>query len=281
MSIESIQHYTYKNEFSLSSVKFNNYCTIINPEHINEYTIYWIKKGSGTFKIDFESFDFKDNVLLFLSPNQFFSITSEKIDEAYKLIFNKDFYCIETHDKEIACNGSLFNNVYEIPFVKPCKNDTLKLDFIIQNLIEEFSNEKTAQYDMLKSYLKQFLIYAARIQKEHNSIKDDFETNLFRNFSVLVEQNYKKLHSISDYANRLGISPKSLTKHFQLIGTSSPSTFLKNRILLEAKRKLLYSDEPVKEIAFELGFNDPAYFNRFFKKSTQLSPLEFKKTLQN
>ena len=88
------------------------------------------------------------------------------------------------------------------------------------------------------------------------------------------------MHSVSDYAGRLGISPKSLTKHFQKIRTQKPSDFIKNRIILEAKRKLLYTDFSVKEIAFDLGFNDPAYFTRFFTKATEKSPLQFKKELK-
>lgn len=108
-------------------------------------------------------------------------------------------------------------------------------------------------------------------------VKEDVETRLFKDFSLLVEQNYKTLHSVTDYAKRLGLSPKSITKHFQKAGTTSPSEFIKNRILLEAKRLLIYTDKTVKEIAFELGFNDPAYFTRFFTKAISKSPLQFKK----
>ena len=129
---------------------------------------------------------------------------------------------------------------------------------------------------MLQSYLKQFIIHSVRIKKELGSIKDDNESRLFKDFSTLVEQNFKQLHSVTEYANRLGISPKSLTKHLQLLGTIKPSDFIKNRIILEAKRQLIYSDESVKHIAFNLGFNDPAYFTRFFTKAIEKSPLQFK-----
>jgi len=130
---------------------------------------------------------------------------------------------------------------------------------------------------MLQTYLKQFIIHAVRVQKQHLTVKEDVETKLFKDFSVLVEQNYKKLHSVTDYANRLGLSPKSLTKHFNKIGSQTPSDFIKNRIILEAKRQLIYSNDSVKEIAYGLGFNDAAYFTRFFKKGTLKSPLQFKK----
>jgi len=277
LAIQDITKYNFKEIFSVSTVAFEKACTIDHSVKQNAYSIYWIQEGKGTYNIDFEQYNFEDNVLFFLSPGQVFTVDSEQIKTAYKLTFVRDFYCIQTHDKEVACNGVLFNNIYETPFVKPCEKDTQKLQFILESLIEEFQQDETAQYDMLQSYLKQFMICAVRVQKENHIIKEDTETRLFKDFSLLVEQNFKKMHSVTDYANRLGVSPKSISKHFQKIGTKTPSDFIKNRILIEAKRLLIYTDKTVKEIAFELGFNDPAYFTRFFTKAISKSPLQFKK----
>lgn len=277
MAVQDIVKYDFKDVLTLSSVQFQEACKIDHVRQQNSYTIYWIQEGEGKYHIDFESFSFKDNVLFFLSPGQIFTVDTEHVKTAYKITFTRDFYCIQTHDKAVACNGVLFNNIYETPFVKPCKKDTVKLNFILEQLIDEFQQQDTAKYDMLQSYLKQFMICAVRIQKENNITKEDTETRLFKDFSVLVEQNYKSLHTVAAYAKRLGVSPKSITKHFQKIGTNTPSDFIKKRILLEAKRLLIYTDNSVKEIAFELGFNDPAYFTRFFTKGVSKSPLRFKK----
>jgi len=235
----------------------------------------------GTYNIDFESHSFDGNVIFFLSPGQVFTIASEQIKEAYQINFVKDFYCIQTHDKEVSCNGILFNNIYESPFVAPEEKDTKKLDFILEALIDEFENDETAQHDMLQAYLKQFIVHSVRIKKEFNSPKDEVETKLFKDFSLLVDNHYKRLHSVTDYATKLGLSPKSLAKHFSRIGAQTPSDFIKNRILLEAKRKLLYTDESIKEIAYDLGFNDPAYFTRFFTKAENKSPKQFQKEVKN
>jgi AraC-like DNA-binding protein len=277
MAVQNIVKYSYKDSFSVSEVQFEKACTIAHNEQQNAYSIYWIQEGKGTYNIDFERYTFTDNMLFFLSPGQLFTVDSEEIKTAYKLTFARDFYCIQTHDKEVACNGILFNNIYETPFVKPCKKDTEKLNFILDGLIDELQQNETAQYDMLQSYLKQFIICIVRVKKENHVLKEDIETRLFKDFSLLVEQNFKKLHTVKAYANRLGISPKSVTKHFQKLGAIKPSSFIKNRILLEAKRSLIYTDKTVKEIAFELGFNDPAYFTRFFTKAISKSPLQFKK----
>jgi AraC-like DNA-binding protein len=277
VAIQDITKYTYKNIFSLSVVQFDKACVMNEHEQIDAYSIYWIKNGSGVYHIDFKNYSFNDNVLFFLSPGQVFSVDSEEIKEAYKLTFLRDFYCIQTHDKEVACNGVLFNNIYDTPFLQPTEKDTIKLEFIITSLIDELNQSESGQYDMLQAYLKQFIVHAVRIKKEHYKIKDDVESQLFKDFSLLVEHNYKKLHSVTEYAHRLGVSPKSLTKNFQKIGTQTPSDYIKNRIVLEAKRQLLYSSDSVKQIAFNLGYNDPAYFTRFFTKATTTSPIQFKK----
>ena len=277
MAIQDIATYSYQDTFSLSVIDFEKACVVNHPERIDAYNIFWIKEGKGTYHIDFEKFSFDGNVLFFLSPGQVFTVDTEEIKEAYRLTFVRDFYCIQTHDKEISCNGVLFNNIYETPFIQLEEKESKKLNFILSELIDEFKLNEAAQYDMLQSYLKQFIIHSVRVRKERHIIKDDVESKLFKDFSTLVEFNFTKLHSVTDYAERLGVSPKSITKHFQKIGTQKPSDFIKNRIVLEAKRKLIYSDASVKEIAFDLGFNDPAYFTRFFTKATSFSPLNFKK----
>ncbi|MFT5738603.1 MAG: AraC family transcriptional activator of pobA [Maribacter sp.] len=277
MAIQDISKYTFKDNFSLSVIQFDEACVVNQSESLDTYRIFWIKEGTGNYSIDFENYSFKDNVLLFLSPGQVFSVVSEKIKEAYQLSFIRDFYCIQTHDKEVSCNGVLFNNVYETPFVNPCESDTRKLSFILESLIAEFKTTEAAQYDMLQAYLKQFIILSVRIKKEFQVEKSDLETKLFKDFSLLVEHNFRSIHSVTEYAKRLGISPKSLAKHFQKVGIDTPSDVIKNRIVLEAKRELLYADKPVKQIAYDLGFNDAAYFTRFFTKLVSKSPLQFKK----
>jgi AraC-like DNA-binding protein len=277
MAPQEIENYNFKDVFKVSKIYFDKACSIHHLSQQKAYTIYWIKEGKGIYNIDFEKYHFDGNVLFFLSPGQVFKVDSEKIKHAYKITFVRDFYCIQTHDAEVSCNGILFNNIYETPIIKPCAKETKKLNGILEALIEEFQNNETAQYDMLQSYLKQFMISAVRVKKENDTLKTDEVTRLFKDFSLLVEEHYKSIHSVSTYANRLGISPKSITKHFKKMGNQSPSDFIKNRILLESKRMLIYSDFTIKEIAFELGFNDPAYFTRFFTKALQKSPLQFKK----
>ena len=107
------------------------------------------------------------------------------------------------------------------------------------------------------------LVNIHKIYKDEVTIEDDFRGSIFWTLEAF--------DSLKE----------SLTKHFQKIGLQTPSDFIKNRIVLEAKRQLLYTNDSVKHIAYNLGFNDSAYFTRFFKKATLKSPLQFKKDQKN
>lgn len=281
MALNDIKTYNYKSTFLLRVIEFDNACVIHESDLIDTYNIYWIKEGKGTYLVDFKSYTFNNNTLLFLSPGQVFSVQSEKINQAYVLSFVSDFYCIETHDKEIACNGVLFNAVNDNPFVSANEKDALKLDLVINQLMDEFKNQEKAQHDMLQLYLKQFIIHSVRIKNDVEYKINEDSSVLIKNFNVILEQNFKTTHSVSVYAERLGVSPKTLSKHFQNKKSLSPSALIKNRLILEAKRQLIYSDNSVKQVAFSLGFNDSAYFTRFFKKLVHKSPLQFKKDYKN
>ncbi|NER13139.1 helix-turn-helix domain-containing protein [Leptobacterium flavescens] len=283
MSLHQIKTYCFdpknENSFQLSVIDFDHACVVSKSRLIDTFNIFWIRRGKGSYNIDFKSYSFDEEVILFLTPGQVFSVESEFIQEAYWLSFEPDFYCIETHDKEISCNGILFNNVYESPYVNPSAGDSEKLCFILENMVEEFEKKEdtSGHLDMLQTLLKQFIIFSVRVKNLNQPFADSSEeTLLYKNFSLLLEKNYNKIHSVSEYAGRLGVSPKSLTKHLHRIGAASPSELIRDRILLEAKRLLLYSEFTVKEIALSLGFNDPAYFTRFFTKGVQKSPVQFK-----
>jgi AraC-like DNA-binding protein len=97
---------------------------------------------------------------------------------------------------------------------------------------------------------------------------------------MLVENNYKKLHQVQDYAKLMFKSPKTLSNIFTRYGGKSPLQVIADRIVLEGKRQLVYTDKPNSEIAYDLGFDEPAHFSRFFKKMIGNSPSNFKKSLK-
>lgn len=105
------------------------------------------------------------------------------------------------------------------------------------------------------------------------------EVDMIRDFQFLVEQHFKTKHSVQEYADLLNKSVKTLANTFSKASDKSPLQIIHERKVLEAKRMLRYTDKPIKEIAYELGFEDIQTFSRFFKKMESLSPTDFKKML--
>jgi AraC-like DNA-binding protein len=117
-----------------------------------------------------------------------------------------------------------------------------------------------------------------RLYKLQNDLQsaDSQTLDLVREFNLLVEIHFKTNHAVSDYAKMLHKSPKTLSNHFSKTYNKTPLQFIQERLLLEAKRFLHYTDKPIKEIAYDLGFDDVQGFSRFFKNKEGISPTIFK-----
>jgi YesN/AraC family two-component response regulator len=142
-------------------------------------------------------------------------------------------------------------------------------------------NPALAQYELLVSYLKIILITGSRLKTEQQEA-ENVETNnndepfILQNLKNFIETHYKTKHTASDYANMLAITPKALTKLTKSHFNKTLTELIAERIVIEAKRELYLTNKTVKEIAFELGYNDEYYFSRFFKKHVDLSPQLFR-----
>jgi AraC-like DNA-binding protein len=245
--------------------------------------ILLVPKGSAV-TIDFQTFKTTHDSLFFININQHFSVDKLGAGDSYLLYYNRDFYCIMIHDDEVACDGLLFNNIYNLQLVVLSKVEGELIHGLFEQIVEEFELQDSSQEEMIRTCLKQILLRAARswkkqqFGKELSSQKDDVE--FFRHFSRLVEIHYKTKHAVADYAELLHVAPKTITHRFKRYGIRQPNDIIKERILLEAKRLIVYTELSSKEIAYELGYDDPAYFNRLFTNKIGASPVAFRKKIR-
>ncbi|GAA5092803.1 helix-turn-helix domain-containing protein [Chryseobacterium ginsengisoli] len=241
--------------------------------------VFYIPAGYE-LSIDFNYFTTTKPTLFFLT-NQHLKVEKGK-EDATLLYYNRDFYCIQIHDKEVACDGLLFHNVFEIPFVELDENEKFIIKSLFQSIKDELEWKDSSAEEMIRTYVKQIIIRATRKWKKQNLDNDEIkipsnELDVFRDFSRHLEIHFREKHNVADYADLLHIAPKTLTHKFKNLNLESPNQFIINRILLEAKRLLFYTDKPVKEIAYDLGYEDPAYFNRLFTNKIGSTPTNFKK----
>ena len=249
----------------------------------NYYSLIWITEGNGKVKADFAEYTFEKNSLFAFSPYQPFMFSATNI-KGIALHFHPDFFCIHKHQNEVACNGVLFNNIYQPPFAVITEASKASLTMLIEQIQIEMKQPALAQYEILISYLKIFLITASRLKTEqqpeaHASVADLKEPFILQTLKDAIEKDFKKKHSPSDYAETLNISAKALAKITKNYFNKTLTELIAERIIIEAKRELYLSKKSVKEIAYELGYEDEHYFSRFFKTNADVSPQLYRDTV--
>lgn len=253
------------------------------------YEIIWFQEEGGMHRVDFQEYEIKANTLLFLSPGQVHCFDSNTRPKGVILKFCTDFLREGYGDEDIFIKYDMFNAFDTIPYCVIRDDNVVKeLNRLIMRMEEEESHtplsnclgcDDFAHKDMLRSLLRIFLIYIHRYGERQdvqplNAIKPSHR--LFVQFRRLLEHNYKKLHTVKEYADLLNVSSKTLNNSVIECSGKTPLTFINDRILLEAKRLLRYTGLFVKEISYRLGFDDPSYFVKFFKRQVGVLPSEFK-----
>jgi len=154
---------------------------------------------------------------------------------------------------------------------------------VLHQMKTEIQNTDLAQYESLVSYLKIFLITASRLKnqqlEEMKSIPNSKEPFILQNLKDAIEDNFKTKHSAGNYADLLNISAKALAKISKNYFNKTLTDLIAERIIIEAKRELYMTNKTVKEIAYELGYDDEHYFSRFFKTNADVSPQLYRETV--
>ena len=257
----------------------------INGPAYKEYIKILYLPGGYKLRVDFTYYETQQPTLFFISPNQYLELDAAGEESGYFIFYNRDFYCIQIHDQEVACDGLLFNNVRNMPKVALSDGENTFLGGLFNEMIAEFNLNDPSLEEMVRTYLKQLLIRATRSWKRqhltHDVTDQQSDLEFFRKFTRLVDEHYKSKHTVADYADFLCMAPKTITHKFNRLRLPQPNEVIKNRIILEAKRLLAHTSLTAKEIAYNLGYDDPAYFSRLFMAKTGESPSSFRANFFN
>ena len=235
-------------------------------------------EGEGILTVDFTEYKFHDKIVYFASPYQHFKITTNNPFKISIIAFHGDFYCIEYHKKEVACNGLLFNNIFLDPFIILDNNDFEELFQLIQKLKTELNNNSPFSEPILKAYLQLILAIASKVKNQ--KIKDPITSippdNKIEQFKSLLEEHFLDQRQPSFYADTLALTPNVFTKKCKEYLRKTPSQVIQERVILEAKKLIHLTRMSFKEIATSLNFKDEHYFSRYFKKNTGVTPSLFR-----
>ncbi len=255
--------------------------------HIHSfYQIIWFKTGKGKHFVDFKEYEVTENSIFFIGKDQVHYFDSNTDYTGVLLHFNESFLIQDNSQVEFFLKCNLFNNPYQVPVyaVESGTQDILE-NYLKLIRLELNKKEEFGQDELLRVYLKAFLI---QIQRRKNEFEKNTELPSFLvdekrmqllKFINLVDEHYKAGLTVSDYAKHMYISSRTLSDLTNQLLGKSPSLIIQERIVLEAQRLLLHSEMNINQIAYRLGFDDPSYFVKYFKKHSQLSPSEFRKSI--
>lgn len=250
----------------------------LSPYSTPQYHIV-LFRAEGKFSLDFTEYTCSGNTILFFTPYQTFIWLGEPDTDMRVLTFHGDFYCIEYHKKEVACNGLLFNNIYLYPHVSVSDDEYNELMDLLEKMEKESSKTNVTFSDsILKAYLQLLLALCSREKKKQ---LEDSESEIalnteMTNIQSLIDTHFLTERSASFYASHLALSPSAFTKKTRQFFGKTPSQLIQDRVVLEAKKLLHLTHKPIKEIAAILNFDDEFYFSRYFKKNVGFSPLHYR-----
>lgn len=227
-------------------------------------------KGNIHFTVDMNPYNLHKPSCIFLSPYQQFAILDDS--EISLIAFHGDFYCIEYHKKEVACNGILFNNIYTTPYIELDQPLHQEISIIFQKINSIQDRTEPYEESLIKAYLQVILALSSKEKQKNLTIESQEILSPYTNFKEIIEENFIQERTLGFYANHYDTSAENLSKKIKMLFGKPPSVLIRERLVLEAKKLLHLTHKNISEIAFELGFEDEFYFSKYFKKEVGVSP---------
>jgi AraC family transcriptional activator of pobA len=253
------------------------------PSHRhNFYEIIWIQEGKGKYQVDFVWYPIRNGCLFFLSPGQvhFWNVTSPP--NGYVILFTDEFLVRAGMEKKMLMELPYFQPLNAVPFVVVSKHHRGDVVEAIKKIDAEYRTAQSYCDVMLGSYLNILFTLARRMYNTKNISRVVSPGDvLIRKFKSLIEEHFLSKRFVSEYAEVLFVTPNHLNDTSNKILGRSASELIRERVLLEAKRLLVHSEASAAEVSYQLDFDDPSYFGRFFRKHAGCSPGEFRKRYQS
>lgn len=245
------------------------------PHKHDFYMVFFVEKGSGVHNVDFTQYIVNDYQAYFITPGQVHNWSLDVDTSGFQLMLSADVITI-------------FSNLGQFPFFEQSVPSCLSLD---KNQFQEFKNHLheielvlsendvlTKEIVLLRLHLLLKLLqkdYLVQFPEHDSSTKPE---KIIKRFNTLIDAHFNEEPSVNFYANKLNITSNYLNILSQKYLKMPAGDVIKERTILEAKRLLTSTDLSIKEIAYQLGFNDNGYFTKVFKKYTGKTPGNFKES---
>lgn len=246
----------------------------------NCYIIMFITQGSGQHIIDGTVYDICPHSVFFIMPGQIHYYRLSEDAKGFVIYYALDFFVHYFRERSLP-QTPYFQKLYNQDRMELNPDKSVGVVRLLECMLFEYVHNEVGRDDIIRNSFDTLLIYMCRHCGESDAIqKPTSYSVLIRELQRLIEIHFRQLKLPHEYAQKMNISPKHLNAICKQSTNKTVTELIHGRILTEAKRLLSYSTLNIKQISFDLGFNDLSYFQRFFKKRTGKTPREFRQEHQ-
>jgi len=252
----------------------------LSPHRRDYYFMALIKQGCSRHWVDMVPYTLKPDTFYFTVPHQV-HIKEKSAPSIGKIIcFTDEFLAIE--ENESLKQLPIIQNLHNGHELELANENIIFIEDLITKMQDEHAQKQDWRNGMLLSYLRVLLIYLSRLYTEQFKNEGPSEDRqLLKKFRQLINEQYTEVHDVAAYADQLYISAGHLGEVIKQQSGKTAIEIIHERIVLEAQRLLFHTELSIKEIAWQLGFEDASYFNRFFKRLITDTPMNYRKQSRN
>ncbi len=250
----------------------------VPPSRATGHSCLLITEGKARMKVGSGSYTIHKNEMLFVPAGQVFSFAPGDKNKGYLCNFHPDIFI------GMADAGALrrfdFLHVWGNPRVTPGAETARHVRNLFQRMLQDYTHHGLNDPAVIQSYLLAALCEVARIYKPLPQSPQDAAVTITNRFKQLLVTSVRFRHDVAEYAGELSITPNHLAKTVKAVTGKAPTYWINEAIIREAKVLLSQSDMPVNAVAGEIGFDDPSYFARLFKRHVRVTPSAFRKKIE-
>ncbi len=250
--------------------------------HDDFYEILFITQGEGVYTIDMQDYAIKPFTIFFVSPGQIHELVLSEDVQGFIFLFTSSFYHFNKTDPYKLFELPFFYNLAQETPPLYLENEAERQSFIdlFKKAIQENQLKLADNEEVIRALLDLVLIQSKRIYPVHVTEESTHKGRiLVKRFKQLIEEKCQENLSVKGYAELLKITANHLSETVKNITGRTSTDLINDRMIMEIKRYLTHTDLGVSEIAYKLNFADQSYFSKYFKKLTEVSPLEFRRLL--
>ncbi len=249
--------------------------------HYHDFFQMFLLIGGAEVMHDFQEFTAQGMTVVFMSPGQVHTAHPRRGMRGTTLSFTQAFFDAGSPPPSRLLDYPFFFPAEAKPWLEVPRGEAAMVTGLFAELQREFDAGATGAAEVLCSLLHILLVRVGRLYaRQHQPRPVSRGAVLARRFHLAVEQHFRTLHEVPDYAKLLGVTTNHLHDVVRQESSATAGHVIRERRLLDAKRQLSHSDLDVSEIAYDLGFHDPSYFSRFFRRGTGHTPARFREEIR-